>query len=106
MIKIALPLAIAALAGCTTGSPANSKEDTGNLELNIRSTGEFAVETAKIYVDDIFVGNATRNRPILFLKNGPHAIRVECDGSGTYRQTITILGEPNHQVLNITLPCK
>jgi hypothetical protein len=41
--------------------------------------------------------------PILHLKNGKHVVKVELEGTATYTETLTILGDPNHQVLNVAL---
>jgi hypothetical protein len=41
--------------------------------------------------------------PILQLKRGKHIIKVELQDAETYSESITILGEPNHQVLNIAM---
>jgi hypothetical protein len=45
----------------------------------------------------------TKLVPVLYLKRGRHTVEVELEGAGKYEQTITILGEQNHQVLNIIL---
>ncbi len=44
--------------------------------------------------------------PVLQLKNGKRTIRVELEGTDRYTEAITILGEPNHQVLNVALKRK
>jgi hypothetical protein len=47
--------------------------------------------------------NVSSTMPVLHLKKGKHLVRVEMDGMKTYREAIEILGEPNHQVLNVML---
>jgi hypothetical protein len=44
--------------------------------------------------------------PVLELKRGKRVIRAELEGADTCTESITILGEPNHQVLNIALKKK
>ncbi len=41
--------------------------------------------------------------PVLHLKKGKRLVRVEMDSMKTYREAVEILGEPNHQVLNVML---
>jgi len=40
---------------------------------------------------------------VLYLKRGRHTVKVELEGAKSYEQVIAILGDPNHQVLNIVL---
>lgn len=44
--------------------------------------------------------------PVLQLKKGKHVVRVELEEAETYTESITILGEPNHQVLNVAMKPK
>ena len=92
-----------ALCGCVSTGPAISKDSTGNLEINIVAPQDIPDELAKIYVDGHFIGNVSKRLPVLFLKRGLRTIRVELPGTKTYEQGIDILGDPNHQVLNIVL---
>jgi len=91
------------LCGCVATGPAVSKTDVGNLEINVKAPQSVDVRYARIYVDDIFIGNVSATMPVLHLKKGKRLVRVEMDGMKTYRETIEILGEPNHQVLNVML---
>lgn len=95
-------LAALVLCGCVTG-PAVSKNTTGNLEINIFAPEGLSVSYAQLYVDGVFVGNASKTKPILYLRRGVRTIRVELPGTKAYERTIDILGDPNHQVLNVTL---
>ena len=54
-------------------------------------------------MDDVFIGNVSTRMPVLQLKRGKRVIKVELEGADRYTETITILGEPNHQVLNVML---
>jgi hypothetical protein len=96
---VALPL----LCGCAVTGPAISKGTTGNLEINVSAPQGMEVRSARIVVDDVFIGNVSEHMPVLFLKRGARKIRVELPGARTYEQNVDILGDPNHQVLNILL---
>ena len=100
---VALAVVTAALiAGCANG-PAVSKARDGNLELNISGPDDTGVKQARIYVDDVFVGNLSPMLPVLHLRKGNRIVRVELAGFKPWRQSVHILGEPNHQVLNAVL---
>jgi hypothetical protein len=64
------------------------------------------VHPAQIYMDGIFVGNVSERLPVLYIKRGKRTIRVELAGMKTYEQAIFILGDPNHQFLNVALEPK
>ena len=83
--------------------PALSKSKQGTLELNFYGTSGAEIQGAEIYLDGIFIGNATRDKPIIYARRGPRTVRIEAESYQTYEKTITILGDPNHQVLNIYL---
>ena len=92
------------LSGCITSGPTVSKSDMGNLELNV-FTQEKEIDSrfAEVYVDTIFLGNISPNKPILNLKEGVRNIRIELKGFKPYEKKIFISGDPNHQVLNVLL---
>lgn len=94
------------LCGCTDLSPALSKTDMGNLEINVAAPEGLDVRGTRLYVDDVFIGNLSSRMPILQLKRGKRMIKVELEGAESYSESITILGEPNHQVLNVVLKRK
>ena len=94
------------LCGCADFGPAISKTTMGNLEVNILVPDGLDVRAARIYVDDVFIGNVSDRMPILQLKRGKRVVKVELEGAESYTESITILGEPNHQVLNVTLKRK
>jgi len=97
-----LALLLSLAVGCVNG-PAVSKARDGNLEINIAGPGDTNVRQARIYVDDVFVGNPSQALPVLHLRNGKRMIRVELEGFKPWQQTVHVLGEPNHQVLNALL---
>jgi hypothetical protein len=94
------------LCGCADFGPAISKTNLGNLEINITAPEGLDTHAARIYIDDVFIGNVSSRMPILQLKRGKHVIKVEIEEAEAYTESITILGEPNHQVLNVALKPK
>lgn len=98
-----LLVAMLFLSGCETTSPAISKSDVGNLEINITGTDQQQLPTAELYLDGVFVGNPSSRLPVIYVKRGERTIRVTCPGYKPYEKKITVLGDPNHQVLNILL---
>ena len=91
------------LSGCVSTSPAVSKSTSGNLEISVSAPQGTEVRAARVHVDGVFVGNVSERMPVLYLKRGRHTVRVELEGTKGYEQAIVILGDPNHQVLNIAL---
>src|SRR5258705_4458031 len=98
-------LATILLTGCIVG-PAISKKEMGNLEVNIVAPNGVDVRAARIYVDDFYVGNVSERMPVLFLKRGKRNVRVDLNGTTGFQESIEILGDPNHQVLNVLLQPK
>ena len=96
-------IAVLLMTGCASAGPAISKSSMGNLELNIRGAEGAKVGQADIYVDGEYIGNASPLKPVLYLRRGERRIRVELAGFKAYEDTIMILGDPNHQVLNVVL---
>jgi hypothetical protein len=94
------------LCGCADFGPAVSKADMGNLEINIIAPEGLDARAARIYIDDVFIGNVSSRMPILQLKRGKRVVKVELEGTDSYTESVTILGEPNHQVLNVSLKRK
>jgi hypothetical protein len=91
------------LCGCADFGPAISKTDMGNLEINIVAPTGLDARASRIYLDEVFIGNVSDRMPILQLKRGKRAVKVELEGAQSYTESVTILGEPNHQVLNVVL---
>jgi hypothetical protein len=90
------------IGGCECTGPAISKSNVGNLQINVYGP-EQSVPRAELYLDGIFIGNSTMHMPVLQVKRGQRVIRVEAPGFKPYEKTIVVLGEPNHQVLNVFL---
>ncbi len=92
-----------AMAGCVINGPTLSKSDMGNLEINVSAPKDFDVGQTRLYLDGVYIGNVSHKMPILHAKRGRRTVRAELDGCKTYESEVFILGEPNHQVLNIVL---
>ena len=117
MVRVLMSsLLVASVLGCAASGPAISKSSMGNLEINVfvvriepGAKSDAGLEHVKassrheVYIDDDFVGTVTPQKPVLYLKRGEHVVRVESPGFRVYEKTIRILGEPNHQVLNVIL---
>ena len=100
---VALVISGALLSGCVVSGPAVSKSTMGNLEINVWVPQDMQARAARIHVDGVFVGNVSERMPVLFLKRGRHTVKVELEGTKGYEQAVNILGDPNHQVLNVSL---
>src|SRR5437773_6909913 len=98
---VALFFSVALLSGCVATGPAVSKSTSGNLEINVSAPQGMEVRAARVHVDGVFICNVSERMPVLYLKRGRHTVRVELEGTKSYEQVIAILGDPNHQVLNI-----
>lgn len=87
-----------------------SNDDTSTLRLFFapevtnaqRGESEFKPEIARLFVDDLFVGNAivnlAGNSPTLRFGRGPHTIRVELNDR-KFQSKATFLGRGSTQIL-------
>jgi hypothetical protein len=75
----------------------------GSLDVHVTVPEGIDPHQAEIRIDGRFVGNVSRDLPVLYLKRGTHIIRVDLRGMKPYQQDIDILGDPNHQFLEVTL---
>jgi hypothetical protein len=98
-------LACLLLTGRASTGPAVSKSDFGNLEINLISTGTESQQLvgAELHLDGVFIGNLTSRLPVIHAKRGQRIVKVVCPGYKVYEKKITVLGDPNHQVLNVVL---
>ena len=104
MKEVMLVLAVSLLlCGCVSTGPAICKSRLGNLEINVTGAGQPDLSKAELYLDGVFVGNLTPRLPVIHAKNGQRCVRVTCSGYRPYEKKIPILGDPNHQVLNVVL---
>ena len=90
-------------AGCVETGPVITKAEQGNLQIEIVAPKDTDLTQAEIYLDGVFVGNVSSTMPVLHARRGVRTIRVLASGYKPYEKQITILGEPNHQVLNVKL---
>lgn len=91
------------LVGCASTGSVISKSKMGNLEINVCGPESAQLRRAELYLDGVFVGNVTRHMPVLHARRGERVVRVELSGFKPYEKTITVLGDPNHQALNVYL---
>ena len=89
------------LSGCMVSGPAVSKSRMGNVAINVYAPEEVDVRRAEIHIDGLYIGSATPTMPVLELKRGERVLRVEMPGFRAVEKTLHVLGEPNHQVVNI-----
>ena len=89
--------------GCMVSGPAVSKSTMGNVGVYVYAPEDVDVRRADIFLDGFYVGSATTTMPVLELKRGERVLRVELAGFKTVEKTLYVLGEPNHQVVNIFL---
>ncbi|MHC4758809.1 MAG: PEGA domain-containing protein [Planctomycetota bacterium] len=101
IITIAL-FSFAFITGCVYHGPAVTKSNMGNLEINILGT-DIIYHDAELFIDGNFIGNLTRDLPVLHIRRGDREVRIEAPGFKPYEKHIIILGRPNHQVINAYL---
>lgn len=94
------------LTGCIVTGPAVSKSSMGNVEINVEAPEGLPVYHTELYVDGVFIGNVSKHMPVLHLRRGERAIGAELRGCKTFEKKLLVLGDPNHQVLNIVLEKK
>ena len=99
----ALLVVMLLVSGCATFGPAVSKSNMGNLEINVYTPDMKPVYRASLYLDGAFIGNLSKTMPVLHARRGTRVVRIKCPGYQPYKKTITILGDPNHQVLYVVL---
>ena len=100
----ALVLLAVISSGCvgSTG-PAISKSQMGNLGIYVHTPEEIDARRAEVYIDGLYIGGITRDMPVLYIKRGEHVVRIELPGFKSVEKRITVLGDPNHQVMNVFL---
>ena len=104
-MRAALMISLVAviLCGCAATEPAISKSSMGNLAVCVYAPKDRDMRRAELFLDGLPIGNATPDMPVLHVRRGTRTIRVECPGCKPTESKITILGDPNHQVLNVFL---
>jgi len=96
-ITCCLPL----LVGCFSGGPVVSKSTTGNLAINVSAPEGVDTSQARLYLDSAFIGNVSARMPVLYVRRGKRVIRAELHGFPPVEENLLVLGEPNHQTLNV-----
>ena len=96
---ICIFVCILIMSGCVYHGPAVSKSSSGNLEVNVLGK-DIVYNNAELYVDGNFIGNVTKDLPVLHIRRGMREVRIEVPGFKPYEKHIVILGQPNHQVIN------
>ncbi len=91
------------LTGCVPTSSVISKSEVGNLQINVTFPKGISEGRADLYLDGLFIGNVSPDMPVIYARRGKRTVRVEAPGCETYERTLTILGDPNHQVINVYL---
>lgn len=100
IIQIILVISIS--TACMTNP--SDKSQSGNFEISVTPLEVEGLPTyPTIYIDGKFIGNASKNKPVLYLSKGKHDIRVEAKGYKTYQQTIQILGGQSLQIVTVAL---
>ena len=104
VVAFGLFVASVLFSGCvgSTG-PAISKSRMGNLAIHVHTPEEIDPRRAEIYIDGLYIGDITPQKPVLYIKRGEHLVRVELPGFKPVEKQITVLGDPNHQVMNVFL---
>jgi len=76
----------------------------GNVEIRAEplAVGEQAV-SPRVYLKGKFIGNASADKPVLYLKRGSYVVRVELEGHETWEQKVRVLGAPTMQVVHVRL---
>ena len=75
----------------------------GNLQINVSFPKGVSEQCADLYLDGLFIGNVSPEMPVIYARKGSRTVRVVAPGCEIYERSITILGDPNHQVLNVHL---
>ena len=91
------------LTACTARGPVISKSKSGNLQITVRVPDDVDETQSEVYIDGLFIGNVSIHMPVIHVRRGLREIRVEAPDCQPFEKQISILGDPNHQVLNVKL---
>jgi len=95
-----VPLLGLPLLGCVFGLVI-SKSTAGNLEINVSAPEGVDTAQTRVYLDGAFIGNVSGRMPVLHIRRGLRIIRAELPDFPPIEEKLFILGDPNHQTLNI-----
>jgi len=101
--SMAMVLLAVILSGCVSTGPAISKSKMGNLAIYVHTTEGIDPRRAELYIDELYIGDMTPKKPVLHIKRGEHVVRVVLPGLRPVEKRIEVLGDPNHQVMNVFL---
>ena len=102
-IFVGILLLAVVFSGCASSGPAISKSKMGNLAIYVHTPEDIDPRRAEIYIDELYIGDITPKEPVLYIKRGEHVVRVQLPGFEPVEKRITVLGDPNHQVMNVFL---
>lgn len=99
------------MIGCASRPLPLEVAPAGLVRLEVVAQGEPIPAETRLQIDGQFVGHlpltssgSHRSSVTLHLPAGPHAILVDAPGVRRDYRVITVLGMPNEQLLNLTLP--
>ena len=101
---VTMVLSAVVLPGCVSSTgPAISKSRMGNLAICVHTPEGIDHRRAEVYIDELYIGDITPEKPVLHIKRGEHVVRVHLPGLKPVEKRIAVLGDPNHQVMNVFL---
>lgn len=104
MYKLLIQMLLVVFIATACISNPSDKSQSGNFEISVTPLEVEGQPTfPTIYIDGKFIGNASKNKPVLYLRNGKHDIKVEAKGYKPYHQTIQILGGQSMQIITVAL---
>ena len=95
------------VTGCVSAPYYPDKEREGNVEVVVEPLieGEIALHP-RVYLDNNFIGHASPQKPILYLKRGMYTFRVKLDRYEIWEERIRVLGAPTMQKIHVKLEKK
>ena len=76
----------------------------GNVEVKVQPLMcEDTPLHPRVFLDNRFIGNASKEKPILYLRRGTYTIRVELQGYEKWEEKVRVLGSPTMQIINVNL---
>jgi len=104
MYKLFFQLMIVIFISTACISNPSDKSQSGNFEIIVTPLEVDGQPIfPSVYINGKFIGNASKNKPVLYLNKGKHEIKVEAKGFKAYQQTIQILGAQSMQIITVEL---
>ena len=102
--SMAMVLLAVIFSGCISSTgPAISKSRMGYLAIYVHTPEGIGPRRAELYIDELYIGDMTAKKPVLYIKRGEHVVRIQLPGLKPVEKRIEVLGDPNHQVMNVFL---